>query len=77
VFLPMFASLADIFGRHWALQISLFFFIVGSAISTGAENMIMMIMGRGIAGVGAAGLTSVIRPRQKSWNISLTRLVSR
>lgn len=59
VFLPVFASLADIFGRHWALQIGFVFFLVGSALSTGAQNMDMMLAGRGIAGVGAAGLITV------------------
>ncbi|KAI0342108.1 MFS general substrate transporter [Trametopsis cervina] len=61
VFLPPFASMADIFGRHWALQLSLVFFAVGSAISTGANNMPTMLAGRGVAGVGAAGLLSVVR----------------
>jgi MFS family permease len=59
VFLPLYASLADIFGRHWAMQTSLIWFIVGSAISTGAQNMPMMLAGRGIAGVGAAGFLTV------------------
>ncbi|KIJ28884.1 hypothetical protein M422DRAFT_189144 [Sphaerobolus stellatus SS14] len=61
VFLPIFASLADIFGRHWALQLSLILFTVGSALSTGAQNMPMMLAGRGIAGIGAAGLLTVVR----------------
>ncbi|KAH9946096.1 MFS general substrate transporter [Epithele typhae] len=34
VFLPLFASLADVWGRHWALQFALFCFLLGSAIST-------------------------------------------
>ena len=59
VFLPPFASVADIFGRHWALQIGLLFFLVGSAISTGSENMPTMLAGRGVAGIGAAGLLAV------------------
>ncbi|TDL15810.1 MFS general substrate transporter [Rickenella mellea] len=61
VFLPLFASLADIYGRHWALQCSLLFFLGGSALSTGARNMPMMLAGRGIAGVGAAGMLTVVR----------------
>lgn len=59
VFLPLFASIADVFGRHLALQISLFFFMVGSAISTGSHNMPTMLAGRGVAGAGAAGLLAV------------------
>ncbi|KIJ61324.1 hypothetical protein HYDPIDRAFT_116087 [Hydnomerulius pinastri MD-312] len=61
VFLPLFASVADVFGRYKGLQISLFFFLIGSAISTGAVNMTMMLFGRGIAGVGAAGLLTIVR----------------
>ena len=59
VFLPIFASVADIFGRHWAMQVSVFIFLIGSAISTGANNMPVLLLGRGIAGVGAAGLLAV------------------
>ena len=59
VFLPLFASIADIYGRHFGLQLSLLFFLIGSAISTGAMNMPMILAGRGIAGIGAAGLLTV------------------
>jgi len=59
VFLPVFASVADIYGRHLGLQISFFFFVVGSAISTAAQSMEMIIAGRGVAGIGAAGLLTV------------------
>ncbi|KAG8935917.1 hypothetical protein FRC03_000609 [Tulasnella sp. 419] len=61
VFLPVFGSIADLLGRHWACQLSLFFFLVGSAVCTGAQSMGMMLAGRGIAGVGAAGLVTVVR----------------
>ena len=61
VFLPLFASVADIYGRHFAMQSSLVFFIFGSALSTGAHNMEMMLAGRAIAGIGAAGLLTVSR----------------
>lgn len=59
VFLPLFASLADVWGRHWALQLSLAFFMVGSAISTGSHSMATMLVGRGIAGIGSAGMMAV------------------
>lgn len=61
VFLPFFAAVADVYGRHVGLQISLVFFLVGSALSTGAVNIIMVLAGRGIAGVGAAGLLTIVR----------------
>jgi predicted MFS family arabinose efflux permease len=41
------------------MQASVVFFIVGSAISTGANNMTTLLVGRGIAGIGAAGLLTV------------------
>jgi MFS family permease len=59
VFLPFFAAIADTYGRHFGLQISLLLFLLGSALSTGAVNMPMVLAGRGIAGVGAAGLLTV------------------
>ncbi|KAI0745351.1 MFS general substrate transporter [Earliella scabrosa] len=61
VFLPLFASLADIWGRHWSLQLSLLLFMVGSAISTGSQDMITMLVGRGVAGIGAGGMMAVTR----------------
>lgn len=61
VFLPFFASIADIYGRHFGLQLSLLFFLVGSTFSTGAVNMTMLLVGRGIAGIGAAGLLTSVR----------------
>ncbi|KAF8839271.1 MFS general substrate transporter [Paxillus ammoniavirescens] len=61
VFLPFFAAVADIYGRHFGLQISLLLFLLGSALSTGAVNMPMVLAGRGIAGVGAAGLLTIVR----------------
>ncbi|KAH7929270.1 MFS general substrate transporter [Leucogyrophana mollusca] len=61
VFLPFFASVADIYGRHFGLQLSFLFFLVGSALSTGAINMAMVLAGRGVAGIGAAGLLTIVR----------------
>ncbi|KAG0700801.1 major facilitator superfamily domain-containing protein [Suillus ampliporus] len=61
VFLPLFASVADIYGRHFGLQLSLLFFLVGSSLSTGAVNMTMLLVGRGIAGIGAAGMLTIVR----------------
>ncbi|KAI0030029.1 major facilitator superfamily domain-containing protein, partial [Vararia minispora EC-137] len=61
VFLPLYASVADIYGRHFTLQTSLLFFLVGSAISTGSFSMITMLVGRGIAGIGAAGMLALPR----------------
>lgn len=82
-FILPFGALADIYGRHTSVQISLVFFILGSAISTGAQNIGMMLAGRGIAGVGAGGMTSVIRiiladsrsVDQNSWQIMMLTIL--
>ncbi|KAF7363342.1 MFS domain-containing protein [Mycena sanguinolenta] len=61
VFLPVFSQLSDIYGRHASLQLAIIIFMIGSAVSTGANNMNTMLGGRGLAGVGAAGLLSCVR----------------
>ncbi|KAG8749690.1 hypothetical protein FRC14_001181, partial [Serendipita sp. 396] len=61
VFLPVSASFADVFGRYGAMQASVFVFLIGSALSTGATNMPVLLLGRGICGVGAAGLLGIVR----------------
>jgi MFS family permease len=61
VFLPAFASLADVFGRYVAMQISVITFLVGSSICTGAMSMPTLLVGRGISGIGAAGLLTIVR----------------
>ena len=71
-FLPLFASIADIYGRHFAMQLSLIFFLFGSALSTGARNMQMMLAGRAVAGIGAAGLLTVCETFQKTFVSNFT-----
>jgi len=64
--MPVFASIADIFGRYWAMQIGIFCFMAGSAISTAANSMPVLLVGRGVAGVGAAALVIVRRFSMKA-----------
>jgi MFS family permease len=59
VFLPFFASVADVYGRYFGFQASLLLFLIGNAVSTGAVNIAMVLAGRGVAGIGAAGLLTV------------------
>lgn len=75
VFLPFFAAVADVYGRHFGLQISLLLFLIGSALSTGAVNMAMVLAGRGIAGIGAAGLLTVCFLSITRMFLSLLQLV--
>lgn len=55
--------MADIFGRRAALLAAIAIVIVASAICTGAPTnaFAVLILGRGIQGVGAAGINVVVR----------------
>jgi hypothetical protein len=62
-FLPLWAQLADIFGRHPAAQAAIVVMMVGSAICTGAPTSTfgILLFGRALQGVGAAGVNISIR----------------
>ncbi|KAI9300737.1 major facilitator superfamily domain-containing protein [Cunninghamella echinulata] len=55
-FQPIFSKLSDIFGRKWTLVASVGIFLVGSLLCGVAKTMIMLIISRAIAGIGAAGV---------------------
>ncbi|KAK4038324.1 major facilitator superfamily domain-containing protein [Parachaetomium inaequale] len=62
-FLPIFAQLADVFGRHAALQTALAVITVGSALCTAAPTTAfpVLLLGRALQGVGAAGINICVR----------------
>lgn len=62
-FLPAFAQLADVLGRHAALQAALATMTAGSALCTGAPTsaFALLLLGRALQGVGAAGVTICVR----------------
>ncbi|KAI1471391.1 MFS general substrate transporter [Daldinia caldariorum] len=62
-FIPFWAQMADIFGRHWSLQICSFIMLVGSALCTGAPTTAFgsFLLGRALQGVACAGLNTIIR----------------
>ncbi|KAK0710480.1 major facilitator superfamily domain-containing protein [Apiosordaria backusii] len=67
--LPLWAQLVDTFGRHSALQSSILIITIGSAICTAAPvsqngagtGWGVMLFGRGLQGVGAAGVNICVR----------------
>jgi MFS family permease len=59
-FVPVYGQLADILGRHVAMHSAIFIFLIGSAICTGAQSYGMLLVGRGISGIGGP---SVIYPQ--------------
>ncbi|KAG0009726.1 hypothetical protein BGZ81_003217 [Podila clonocystis] len=59
-FQPLYGRFSDIFGRKPTFLFAITVFLIGSALCGAAQNMIMMIVARGIAGVGAGGIMSMV-----------------
>ncbi|EPY52623.1 MFS transporter [Schizosaccharomyces cryophilus OY26] len=58
--LPAVGVLSNILGRKPMLYVSVFFFMLGSALSGASQNMIMLIVSRAIQGLGGGGIMSLI-----------------
>jgi MFS family permease len=61
-FLPFWAQLTDIFGRHSTIQAVIIVIIVGSAIGTGAPTSAfgVLLLGCPLQGIGTAGVNMAI-----------------
>lgn len=59
-FSPIYGTLCDIFGRKVIFLLAIVLFEAGSLLCAVAPNMISLIMGRALAGVGAGGLFTVV-----------------
>jgi len=53
---PFYGKLSDLYGRKPMLMIGVIIFLVGSALSGLSQNMAMLIVFRGIQGIGAGAL---------------------
>ncbi|KAF9205160.1 hypothetical protein BGZ59_000616 [Podila verticillata] len=59
-FQPLYGKFSDIFGRKPTFLFAITVFLIGSALCGAAQSMIMMIVARGIAGMGAGGIMSLV-----------------
>ncbi|KAG9072432.1 hypothetical protein KI688_000203 [Linnemannia hyalina] len=59
-FQPLYGRFSDIFGRKATFLFAIVVFLIGSALCGASQNMTMMIVSRGIAGVGAGGIMSMV-----------------
>ena len=70
---PLYGKLSDIYGRRAMMLASIGIFIAGSAACAAAPDMIMLILGRGLQGIGGGGilplaqaiLADVVAPRER------------
>src|SRR5271168_5042193 len=62
-FIPFWGQIADIFGRHAALEMVLLFMIVGSTLCTAAplNAFPVLILGRALQGMACAGINVICR----------------
>ena len=57
--MPLYGKIADIHGRRLTLCVAIAIHMVGSLICALAPSMAVLIFGRVVQGIGAAGLTSI------------------
>src|SRR5256885_12327095 len=70
---PIYGKLGDLFGRKRILQAAIVLFLVGSALCGLAQDMLQLIVFRGVQGIGAGGLfvltisaiADVVPPRER------------
>ncbi|TPQ33164.1 MFS transporter [Bradyrhizobium guangdongense] len=58
---PVFGTLSDIYGRRAMLVTSLSLFVAGSILCAVAPNMPMLILARGLQGLGGGGIMPVVQ----------------
>ncbi|KAF9911200.1 hypothetical protein EC991_004424 [Linnemannia zychae] len=55
---PLYGRFSDIFGRKQTYLFAICIFLIGSALCGASQNMTMLIVSRGLSGVGAGGIMS-------------------
>jgi EmrB/QacA subfamily drug resistance transporter len=56
---PLYGKLSDIYGRRTVMLASVFIFTVGSLACALAPNMLALVLGRGLQGIGGGGILPV------------------
>jgi EmrB/QacA subfamily drug resistance transporter len=73
VSVPLYGKLSDLYGRKHLFQLAIGIFVVGSLLSGLAQTMTMLIVFRGVQGLGAGGIQSmaqaiiadIVSPRER------------
>src|SRR5215210_7157412 len=56
---PLYGKIADIRGRQFTLRIAICAYIAGALVCALAPNMVLLILGRALHGLGGGGLASM------------------
>src|SRR5204863_3324076 len=70
---PLYGKISDLYGRKNLFQAAIVIFVAGSALSGLSQNMLQLILFRGIQGVGGGGLIAmaqaiigdIVSPRER------------
>ena len=70
---PLYGKISDLYGRRLVFQAAIVIFLVGSVLSGVAQDMLQLVVFRGVQGVGAGGLLAlafaiigdVVSPRER------------
>ena len=57
--IPLYGKIADIHGRRFTLRIAILTYMAGSLVCALAPNMLVLILGRVLHGLGGGGLSSI------------------
>jgi EmrB/QacA subfamily drug resistance transporter len=57
---PLFGKISDMFGRKRVFQAAIIIFLIGSALCGAAQTMNQLIVFRGLQGIGAGGLMTLV-----------------
>jgi EmrB/QacA subfamily drug resistance transporter len=57
---PIYGKLSDLYGRKLMLSAAIVVFLIGSALSGASQNILELIIFRGIQGLGAGGLMTLV-----------------
>lgn len=70
---PLYGKISDLYGRKRVFQAAIVLFLIGSVISGAAQDMLTLIIARGIQGMGGGGLMAlsmiiiadIVSPRER------------
>ena len=65
---PLYGKLSDIHGRRRVLLLGIGIFIVGSVACALASSMLVLILARGLQGLGGGGLSRSPRRSSRTWS---------